>query len=811
MRRYIAVVLIAFLSTAFFWRMGIVPMSSDYQRAWFEPWKSDTAVHGVPTITHKPVGDDVFRQIYPYKVLSVTLFRQGVMPLWNPYEGAGQPMFAVQHDGILNPFSVFSLFLTQTKAWTALFVGQFAVLAAGFMLYTASLGLSGPAVVLSTVILLGSAYVVANSLFSTYIYGFAGLPFLLWCIDKVLKKRKKGWVLLPVGIAWIIFTGFPQVWMYVFGVAFFYGTYRIFSIQTYHRIRLFISIALWSAFGLLISAIQLLPTYELFTRAAITADTSAFIVKNFLLPPWHYISVLIPNFFGNASTYNFWGPAEYTESASSVGSIAVFFAGAAFFTKPLKYRQFITFWVCVIIVSVLLSLRWFGSEFLYRLPIPVLSTGAPSRAMGLATVAFAVLSGIGIDIFISGKKDTLIRNLLLGVGSVLGLVLFVTFVLNRLHVSCHNPVILNCYAIAFRNTALETAVFSVCALAVIVGMAKKFSRKFAVNTILLVVSVSILYNAYKFVPLSKEINVMPPHPIFTALRDIAPGRVGFVGSAVIKNDFATYYRYYGTNYYDPLYVKRYGELVSFINTGDREKGILRSDISVVTDATVSADLSMRRQKFWDLTGTSALLTKVGEPNICRPPDMFSSQGCDVLWQDAHFVLYRRPTALPRVFLADKVSVVPDATEELTRMFVPSADLSKIAFVESPVSGWKSDSESTGGATIASYSSNRIHITTDTSGPMFLVLSDTDYPGWHANVDGKNVQVYRTDYAFRGVFVPKGSHSVEFYFDSHSFTVGFWITIITFIIWILTVVYLGRVAPIESSWYNRKIKGAVAKW
>ena len=60
----------------------------------------------------------------------------------------------------------------------------------------------------------------------------------------------------------------------------------------------------------------------------------------------------------------------------------------------------------------------------------------------------------------------------------------------------------------------------------------------------------------------------------------------------------------------------------------------------------------------------------------------------------------------------------------------------------------------------------------------LVLSDVDYPGWQARVDGQPVPTYRANYLLRAVPVEGGQHRVEVYYDPPLFKLGLAITVLT---------------------------------
>src|SRR3989344_17237 len=97
----------------------LYPFPGSYLLAWFEPWKSDHFVNGVIQIAHKPVASDIFRQIYPLKILSMDIFKTLQFPLWNPYNGAGMPLLATLNMGFLDPLNITYLIMSYPNAWTA--------------------------------------------------------------------------------------------------------------------------------------------------------------------------------------------------------------------------------------------------------------------------------------------------------------------------------------------------------------------------------------------------------------------------------------------------------------------------------------------------------------------------------------------------------------------------------------------------------------------------------------------------------------------------------------------------------------------
>jgi uncharacterized membrane protein YfhO len=62
-------------------------------------------------------------------------------------------------------------------------------------------------------------------------------------------------------------------------------------------------------------------------------------------------------------------------------------------------------------------------------------------------------------------------------------------------------------------------------------------------------------------------------------------------------------------------------------------------------------------------------------------------------------------------------------------------------------------------------------------PALLVLHDIYYPaGWKAYVDGKETEIYKTNYAFRSVYLEPGAETVIFRFHPRTFYAGLYFSL-----------------------------------
>ncbi|HXE41786.1 MAG TPA: hypothetical protein VN516_02085, partial [Candidatus Baltobacteraceae bacterium] len=81
-------------------------------------------------------------------------------------------------------------------------------------------------------------------------------------------------------------------------------------------------------------------------------------------------------------------------------------------------------------------------------------------------------------------------------------------------------------------------------------------------------------------------------------------------------------------------------------------------------------------------------------------------------------------------------------------------------IPAPAGGTNEDS---GMVEFKSYSPKKIIFTTKAATPTVLLLNDKYDLHWRVWIDGKETTVLRANFIMRGVYLPAGDHTVEFYF------------------------------------------------
>jgi hypothetical protein len=181
---------------------------------------------------------------------------------------------------------------------------------------------------------------------------------------------------------------------------------------------------------------------------------------------------------------------------------------------------------------------------------------------------------------------------------------------------------------------------------------------------------------------------------------------------------------------------------------------------------------------FDLTNVKYVMTRsertivdsLGQPELA---DEVSAQFRLVYEDDVR--IWENLNAIPRAFLVTNVDAVDDPEAALDAVSDATFDPRFKAVVENApdddLALLLPDADPAADVTFLEYDDNEVRLRVTTDEPGLLVLTDTYAPGWHAEIDGDDTTIYATDYAFRGVFVPAGEHTIEFTYSPASFKAG----------------------------------------
>ncbi|HVE41239.1 MAG TPA: YfhO family protein [Planctomycetota bacterium] len=128
-------------------------------------------------------------------------------------------------------------------------------------------------------------------------------------------------------------------------------------------------------------------------------------------------------------------------------------------------------------------------------------------------------------------------------------------------------------------------------------------------------------------------------------------------------------------------------------------------------------------------------------------------------------LYDNTAALPRAYLVSRSLRAADENE--AARLLESKDLDPRTTVVLQATDVPRTSEGGGTVTWTSRGTDRLELQVDAKADSILVVSDTDYPGWAAELDGIATPILRANLAFRAVAVPAGSHRVVMKFRPSS--------------------------------------------
>src|ERR1035437_7989295 len=348
------IILIGFLfllSLVFFkalFSQGNLPVPSDTIVGLYYPFRdifAKTNPNGVP-YKNFLITDPVRQQI-PWKTLVVEAERQFKLPIWNPYNFGGTPLLANFQSGALSPFNLLFFVLPFSSAWSLIIFLQ-PLLAGVFLLfYLSNLKLNKFACLFGAITFSFSGFSIAWMEWGTIMGTALWLPLVLLSIDMIFESLKVktsnikiiSWCLVFIfSIVSSFFAGHLQTFFYLAILSGFYFLLRL--MQNAKKIQSLFLFLILSVLFLVSILPQLIPTLQFIVQSGRNVDLVGWKQIGWFIPWQNLIQFVVPDFFGNPTTLNYYGIWNYGEFIGYIGILPLLMAFFALFFRRDKKTLF---------------------------------------------------------------------------------------------------------------------------------------------------------------------------------------------------------------------------------------------------------------------------------------------------------------------------------------------------------------------------------------------------------------------------------------------------------------------------------------
>ncbi len=795
---FFCLVLAVFFYKPIFYNLSILPainiyyMDNIYRELFFQ----------IKDLPQNNLLTDIIFQMYPWQHFLNSNLDNSFMLLWNPYNLTGLPFLANSQSSIFEITKIFSYILKISTQSFMLFSNYITLFLAGIFTYLYAKN--------SKVGEMGSLTSGLSFMFSGPIIAWMGypltntaiwLPFLLLCIDKIIEGSKTFWIsIFALAIAFQFFAGNPEISWFLLLTSFIYSIYKIRRFKPYSENKKIIlqksgSLFLSLFLGLAIATIQLLPTLEFLLQSEALsvgrsglADSNILEIVGFEWNGWHNITdikqsletvipLAYPDFFGNPVSQKYWGLNNYNEAAIYIGIIPLVFVLMALFSlfkKNQKYKnkQNISFWFWIGFGCFTV----FASFPIARLVayLPVFNTMFIGRLRFIFVFALSILAGYGVNYFFSKKWD-FDKKIKLFNYFYFSIMIFVIsmiflwkkFALNSvasemwnreiiflLVVSIASSLIIS-FLLYYRINSFKHKIFQGLFIVLIVAELFFFTQNYhpAIDKKFIypkTSAISFLQNninnyrltSYKISVDNFKTSIVPNSNIIWNLQDIR-------GYEIIKpKRYEAFEKHFGAYTYN------------FFS-----------------------------HKIFDLLGVKYFVQSKSD---FENKELEDTENISLAYSDSNINIYENEKVMPRAFVVFNV-IKADKYQEAIEIFLgESFDPKKTAIVETDnknILDLKNETDYIP-AEVITYENTKIEIFTNNEENGYLVLTDSYFKGWNAYLDAKKVDIYPSDIAFRGIFLPRGEHTIIFKYEPKSFLYSIYVSLsallICFIIIILNI-------------------------
>lgn len=700
------------------------------------------------------VNSDVTEYHFPMRYLLSDSLESGTLPVWNPYMGCGFPQLAEGQSGILYPLNLL-LFLSFEPALAfnlSLIISLLLALIFSYLLFR-HYGISRPASIFSATAFTFSGFVTAKLKFTYMINCICWIPLAVYGVEKAFSRRNVAFMLLTtLSLAMQVLAGGPQIFVITLSLVLAVFSWRFVSLLRRRQgagagtdrrqlTCLIAGVILCILLAAAFAAPQLLPSLKAYPYSDRAIDRPFSWSLGKPMQPRNLVQFFSPYQYGNPArgTYDleydlFWENVAYPGLFTLVlALIALLFLSRRNSTAAM--------WTLIGLLALAISL---GdslplTEAIWRYVPGFKLFRFWQRYLVVVVLSMTVLAGKGLDFVLSRYRDNRLLYRLMAVLAIAVLLVDLgLFSYNQISTIDTTEVLEGNATADFIQRKLEdeNGVFRIS----ILGQRDVWDEALAQSGGWLGDKDILL----------KYMELLPPDQnVMFGIYEVSQyGDYGLYRFKML--DTLTTYVYLRGSGWEAEMPRSALNLLAMEGTR-----YLLTPFELENEGVVEID-----ELATDIRGVSFRLYEIAGSF----PRAYITQGYEVLEID------------------ESISLGLLAASMLDDQMVRD----RVILEREPVLRY--GPEGPGEARITSYGDREVVIEADSPGGGMLVLSDSYYPEWRAFVDGEEREIYRANYAFRGVELEPGKHVVEFKYRPDSLYRGLFILGAGVLLLLLILIY-----------------------
>jgi len=718
---------------------------------------------------------DLYLHFVSWRKFAFDQLKQGHLALWNPFYLCGTPFLGGFESAILYPLNWIYLFLPINLAINIGIVSH--LLLAGLFTYAWVMrrGLDPMAGFLAGAIFMFSGphflHVYAGHL--PNLCAITWIPLIFLVLDTILESLSLKWILLGLfAVSMQILSGNPQYVFYTFIMAVVYVLLN--ALQKKHLWMPLLGLSIIYGGASLLTAAQLWPGLQAVAESARSLTVDYKMAKSFSFPPENFLTLFLPEIFGNLRGVHYMGRWFLWEVSLFTGLTTFILAMYGLASVEMKKRRFE---LTASILAIILSMGAYTPLFqwLYRfvpgfdamrgvckfdiffcLFLSMLAAIGFDQLWkkGDLSRLFAILTGLlGLFLLVSGLVVLISAKNGLGSGWS-SFVSSVNWLQNDLsQMDPHQREFF--LQVEGFNTAGSLLVGAATAFLLTVLLALRKYRKRMVGLVAVLCLTELLIFAGLNRPTFHLADWQQKKDVLRNFYSVNPGD----------------YRVWGTNSdsmtaggYDiwedePMVLYRYARFAC------RSQGINEHQLYSVMPLykKFTSILGLVRLKY--------LITENEDPIRIHPTN------------------YR---CLDRLTLFNQWETIGEPADSLDRLFDPSFDFHQKVLLEKQPQPFPDPGKIKGETRYKDLSTNEMEIWVDIPKAAILLVSDNFSPGWKVlpfpDSSQKNYQVVPGDYFLRAIPLSAGKHHFILTYLPTAFVIGKWVSLLSWGVYIVILLF-----------------------